>query len=460
MIAEKGKIHEYHSKAVIYTRVSGARQVREGDGLASQETRCREYAKYKGHEVIEVFQDDISGGKAARPAMSTMLAFLKSQKGGDTVVIIDDISRLARGLEAHLKLRAMLAKAGGKLESPSIEFGEDSDSILVENLLASVAQHQREKNGEQTLNRMRARMMNGYWCFRNPVGYKYERVAGHGKLLVRDEPAESIIIDVLEGYASGRFQTQAEVKRFLEGTDLFQKNKSGEISQTRATDVLTRPIYAGYLSHENWNLHLVPGKHEGLISLETFQKIQTRLSGSAYAPARKDIRADFPLRGFVTCADCGKPLTSCWSKGKRKKYPYYLCVTKGCASRSKSIPRHIIEGEFETIIRSLQPTPSLFGIAHDMFKRVWNRRSSRCDEQAVTLKQDIVWFDKQVEQLLERIIVATNTSVIAAYEAKIAKIELEKKVALEKLELSAHSQQSFETTFEHACNFLASPCKL
>ena len=44
-------------KAVIYCRVSGAKQVREGDGLKSQETRCREYARYKAYEVAEVFTD-------------------------------------------------------------------------------------------------------------------------------------------------------------------------------------------------------------------------------------------------------------------------------------------------------------------------------------------------------------------------------------------------------------------
>ena len=43
-------------KAIIYARVSGVKQVREGDGLASQETRCREYAKYKNYEIIEVFR--------------------------------------------------------------------------------------------------------------------------------------------------------------------------------------------------------------------------------------------------------------------------------------------------------------------------------------------------------------------------------------------------------------------
>ncbi len=93
--------------------------------------------------------------------MQAMLSFLRQRRKLGTVVIIDGISRLARGIEAHLQLRTVLIEAGGKLESSSIEFGEDSDSILVENLLASVSQLQRQKNGEQTINRMRARALNG-----------------------------------------------------------------------------------------------------------------------------------------------------------------------------------------------------------------------------------------------------------------------------------------------------------
>lgn len=52
--------------AVIYARVSSVQQVTEGDGLASQETRCREYANYKGYTVVEVFSD-----KACLAALST-----------------------------------------------------------------------------------------------------------------------------------------------------------------------------------------------------------------------------------------------------------------------------------------------------------------------------------------------------------------------------------------------------
>ncbi|MCF6273514.1 MAG: hypothetical protein L3J37_10060 [Rhodobacteraceae bacterium] len=61
-------------------------------------------------------------------------------------VVIDDISRFTRDIEGHWALRRALEETGGTLESPSITFGEDSDSILIENLLASVSQHQRQKN--------------------------------------------------------------------------------------------------------------------------------------------------------------------------------------------------------------------------------------------------------------------------------------------------------------------------
>ena len=52
------------AKAVIYCRVSSAKQTVRGDGLGSQETRCREFAKYKGYEVVDVFRDDSSGSLA------------------------------------------------------------------------------------------------------------------------------------------------------------------------------------------------------------------------------------------------------------------------------------------------------------------------------------------------------------------------------------------------------------
>jgi DNA invertase Pin-like site-specific DNA recombinase len=270
--------------------VSSTRQVTEGDGLTSQETRCREFARARGYLVAAVFRDEgVSGSTVTRPAMKQMLAFLREHRGrGEHVVIIDDINRLARGIEAHLKLRATIAGAGGKLVSPSIEFGEDSDSVLVEHLLASVAQHQREKNTEQSRNRMRARLMNGYWVFQAPVGYRFESRTGCGKVLVRDEPSASTIKEILEGFAAGRFETLTEVQRHLQGIPSYPR--AAHLQHVH--DLLSRPLYAGYFEYPDWGIAWTQGRHEPLISFETFQRVQNRLNGHAKAPARKDLSCD------------------------------------------------------------------------------------------------------------------------------------------------------------------------
>lgn len=268
-------------KAIIYSRVSDPKQVSEGHGLSSQETRCREYAASRGYDVVASFSEDMSGKIAKRPGILAVLAYLRKHRGEQHVVIIDDISRLARDIESYKQLRRAIREASGKLESPSVQFGEDSDSTLIENLLASVAQHQREKNAEQTRNRMRARAMSGYWLFHAPIGYTYDKIAGHGKMLVRDEPLASIVKEAFESYASGRFETISEVARFLELQPDWPKQKNGSVHLQRVIELFSRPAYAGYIHIEDWGLNFVPAKHEPLISLETWNAVQDRYHGAA-----------------------------------------------------------------------------------------------------------------------------------------------------------------------------------
>ena len=452
---------EQSQEAVIYARVSSAAQLAKGDGLASQTTHCREYAKYQGYEVVEVFHDNMSGGAADRPAMKSLLAFLKKRKS-ETVVVIDDINRFSRDVLVHWQLRALLSEAGGKLESPSMEFGDDSDSILRENLLASVSQHQRQKNGEQTKNRMRARLMNGYWVFSAPLGMKYEKVSGHGNLLVRDEPIASYIQEAIEGFASGRFETQGEVKRYLEGCPEFPKDHpDGTIRFEVVARIMRRIHYAGYLERPEWGVDLRKGHHKGLVSLETWQAAQDRIDGAKRAPVRKDVNADFPLRGFVLCNDCNNPLTANWSKSKTgKKHPYYLCFTKGCESHRKSIRRDVLEDAFTGYLRALQPSETLLALTKAMFKNIWDQRAEQAQAGMVSLKREVTKIEKQIDGLLDRIVDASMPSVVSAYEKRLARLEQDKLVAQEKLGKTAEPAHSFEQLFELACAFLASPWKL
>ena len=448
--------------AVIYARVSSVAQMQKGHGLGSQETRCREFARLKGYEVAQVFCDEaVSGGIIDRPGMLAMLKYLKANRRSEHVVLIDDISRLARDMKAHLDLRDAIAAAGARLESPSIEFGEDSDSILVENLLASVSQHQRQKNAEQTRNRMRARIQNGYWPFISCIGLKHVHSPGQGKVLVRDEPLASIIQEGMEGFASGRFDTQAEVKRFFESFPAFPKNRSGMVRNTHITEILTKPLYAGYVEAPDWGVPLRKGQHEGLVSFETFERIQRRLKDGARAPARADLNVDFPLRGAITCACCERPLTAAWSRSKTgKRHAYYACFNRACPEKGKSIRRDQIEGEFAAMLNAMTPAPTLFAMVRAMMKHGWDQRLAQAQAFAQMFAKDVQGIEKQIDGLLERIIATSNPTVIAAYENEIATLEREKLVLEEKRLSSGQTRGTFEQMFELAMTFFANPSEL
>ena len=352
--------------------------------------------------------------------------------------------------------------ASGILESPSVELRDDADGELHEYILASVSQHQSRKNAEQTLNRMRARAMNGYYVFSAPVGYKYQRVKGHGNMLVKNEPQASIMIEALEGYASGRFQTQVEVKRFLETKPDFPKCfPNGTIRNQRVKEYLKRITYAGYIEVPNWNVSLREGQHEALISLATFQKIQDRLAGNARVPARKDLNHDYPLRGFVTCSDCDKPLTACWSRSSTgKKHPYYMCYNKQCVSSRKSIPKAKIEGEFAKLLKQLTPSKDMFALVKAMFTSAWDVRLNQFKQHKQTYQDNIIALDRQIEQLVDRIVDSQSDTAISAYEKRIAKLEREKMIAQENASKTRGPKRSSDEMFERAMDFLSNPCKL
>ncbi len=449
--------------AVIYCRVSSKKQTTSGSGLDSQEHRCRAHAEERGYVVEAVFPDDISGGGdfMKRPGMVALLSYLDAQPDKNFVVIFDDLKRYARDTEFHLKLKREMSARNARRECLNFQFEDSPEGKFVETIFAAQGELERDQNSRQVFQKMKARVEQGFWVFQSPAGYRYEKSKHGGKELVRDEPVASIIQEALEGFASGRFTSQSEVARFLENQPAYASHiPKGGMRTWRVTKMLTNPLYSGCLEVSKWDVDLRKGKHKGLISFETFQKNQNLLNEGARAPAKKNINKDFPLRGFVLCGDCEKPLKSCWSQGKYKKYPYYLCQTKTCESYGKSIRRENIEGEFETILHAMTPTKSLFQCAKAMFQDMWNAQLAQTENVVTAFKKQVKRLDKQIEQLLDRIVETDNKTVVKAYEKRITGLEKERILASEKAAKSSKPKHKFEDVLELSMGFLANPQKL
>ncbi len=450
---------ETRKVAVLYCRVSHTKQRNVGDGLQSQEHRCRQYAADRGYEVEAVFSDDVTGGGdfMNRPGMAAMLSHLHKKSNQGRVVVFDDLKRFARDTMFHLQLRQVMAAHNATVECPNFRFEDTPEGRFIETVIAAQGELERLQNKRQTIQKMKARVERGYYVFARPIGYRYKTVAGHGKLLVRDEPLSSIIQEGLEGYASGRFELQAEVKRFFEAQPAFPKNRKGIVINQKVNDILTRPVYAGLVAAPNWGISVRKGHHEPLISYETFRKIQDRLAGNAKTPARKDINIDFPLRGFVLCGDCSTPLTACWSRGSHKSYPYYLCPTRGCESYGKSIRRADLEGAFDRLLGSLRPSESLYSAARATFKYAWDYRLAMGEELSASFKSELSKVERQAERFLDKIAEVDEPSLMSAYESRIRRLEEQKIELNEKIANCGRPVRDFDGTLRTALDFLGNP---
>lgn len=366
------QLSEPLSHAVIYVRVSTDKQSKVGDGLRSQERMCREFARFKGLEIIKVFSDIISGEHASRPNLDAMIEFLANRAGQNCAVIIDDVGRLSREFTNHWALRGRISAAGGHLMSPQIEFSDNPVDQLPEKIQAIMVEQERLVGKQRSFSRQKARTLNGYWTFNPGPGYEYIKSKSHGgKTLIRKEPTATILAEALNGFASGRFQTQMEMKRFLDAHPQYPKGSAGKVSKQNIRKLLSNILYTGYVEYKPWGVPLTKGHHAPIISHETYQKIQDRLNGRPKFPVRKSINEDFPLRGFIDCADCEKPLRAAWSRGRLKRYAYYVCQTKECVSYGKSTPKAKIESEFEKLLSQARPRPIVIKLAETMIEKFW-----------------------------------------------------------------------------------------
>lgn len=452
-------------QAVVYLRVSSDKQQREGDGLRSQERACRDFAAREGFQVLESFHDVMSGKHASRPGMDEMLAFVRKHRKLHPVVIIDDISRLARDLMSYLILRNEIAEAGGELKSPKMNFSDDPTAQLPEKMMAVIVEHERIANANRSAERMKARLLNGYWPFPAPTAYTFEDdPARGGRVLVRVEPMASILAEALNLFATGRLDTQAEVKRFLDGNHDYPQGVSGEVPKQRIKTLLDNPIYAGLIGYPEWGVPYAKGQHKPLISLEAHERIKQRLSGRPVFPVRKTVNEDFPLRGFVCCDDCGEPYRGAWTKGRSKHYGYYVCQTKGCESYGKSVRKEDLEGRFEELLNCLTPRPELIKVGTRIFRTLWDKHRKGFEDRKAAAGEALEAVEAQMQGVISRAVHATQPALIAAYETEIGRLEAQRAIEAEKLARidgeNGLELPDFDTAYRTVMRFIASPCDL
>jgi site-specific DNA recombinase len=444
------------TKCLIYCRVSSVRQKIEGHGLDAQEHRCREYAKQKGYEVEKVFNDSFTGGGDfwKRPAMAELLKYMDMKAHVNYVVIFDDLKRFARDINFHWKLRKELSSRSAKVECLNFTFEETPEGEFIESILAAQGQLERKQNQRQVIQKQKARLQRGYWPFNPPPGYKSEKDKIHGKLLTPVEPEASIITEALEGYANGRFQSQSEVQRFLR-VNRFRGLKTTHLS--RVNSLLKRVLYAGYVEYVPWEVSRLKGHHTPLISLSTHERIINKLSGKQYILSRKDYSSDFPLRGYVLCGDCLRPFTAGWSTGRKSKFAYYRCNNVSCVRHNKSIPKNHFEGEFNSILKKVNPRRETLAMTKAILVDLWNKKLTEIGSIKKEREKNLHNVQAEKATYVGRVPKVHSVDVINAFEERIEELANEELLLKDEIKNLSTPRVGFETAVDRVFQLLKNP---
>lgn len=437
------------SQAVIYCRVSTQKQKANGHGLESQEHRCREYAKSNGYRVVAVFKDDFSGGGdfLNRPAMRELLDYLDEHPQVDFTVIFDDLKRFSRDTEFHWKLRKALKARSAEPKCLNFSFEDTPEGEFIETVIASMGQLERQQNRRQVIQKQKARLEKGYWTFQPPVGYDYISDPQHGKLISPKNPDAEAVRQALLGFAHGSFQSMKEIQQFLS-----QKLRR-KINKDTPRFILNNILYAGMVEYPRWSIARCQGHHTGIITIDVYEKIQTRLNEKSRGFVRKDNREEFPLRGFVRCECCKKPLTASWSTGRSKKYPYYRCGTPGCIG---SIKKSALEEKFVNVLKRVAPRQGLIQLLEAVVQNELETSQANANQHKATIERRIQHLDSEKSKALGFALNAKSESVRVAYEDKVQSLDEEVQTLTSELN-QKHLQKKVGTVSLRGRDLLKNP---
>jgi site-specific DNA recombinase len=112
---------------------------------------------------------------------------------------------------------------------------------------------------------------------------------------------------------------------------------------------------------------------------EVFGRVQDILVGRRVAlSTHTRNHPDFPLRVFVSCGECGVPVTGSWSKGRNNRYSYYRCRNSQC--KKMNIRTDKLEEQFVDFIRSLSPESGYLPLFREIVTQVWKQRQADSDQ--------------------------------------------------------------------------------
>jgi site-specific DNA recombinase len=346
-------------RCVIYLRVSTKEQVEkdlteEGFSIAAQREACVRRIRDEGWELVDEYVDKGESARTAdRPQLRAMLARIGEDADVEAVVV-HKIDRLARNMEDHVAIRALLRRRGVALVSVTENLDETASGRLVEGIHALMAEFYSANLANEVRKGMGQKAKLGGYPHKAPLGYLNLREPIGGRQvahIVPDPERAPLVKAAFELYATGEW-TVERLAEEMAHRGLRNRGRDGHYSAKALTvsglaHLLAHRAYVGVVE---WDGVTYPASHEPIVERATFDKVQELLAARAVRGTRER-RHHHYLKGLLVCGVCNRRLSIQHSKGT---YTYFYCLgQKDRRNPSGCQERYIAADQLEAEVEDL-----------------------------------------------------------------------------------------------------------
>ena len=339
------------ARAVLYLRVSDPKQVNtdydpEGNSIPAQRKACTALAKELGLRVVDEYVEPGRSAKSIerRPKFGAMMDRVRTRRDVDVIVIYQR-SRIFRNATDAALTRRELKTLGVSLLSVKDPTADSISGEMLAGILDVVNEYQSRAAGDDIAYKMEAKAQRGGTPNKTRLGYLNvtETIEGRSvRTVALDAQRAPLVRMMFERYATGQY-TFAQLRETVTAAGLrtrpTKRFPAGTPLSIHAIGRILKDRY--YLGRLPYKDREYDGRHEPLVTAETFDRVQQVLYTQRQAGVR-DRKWDHFLKGTLHCARCTRRLTIERAKSKTGRlYFYYLCL--GRTHGECDLPRFSVE---------------------------------------------------------------------------------------------------------------------
>ena len=351
-------------QTAIYARISRDKKEKPSDSIENQIALCESFIQKSEDFTLAGIYKDIAktGTDFERPDFENLMDEVRM--GKVNCIVVKDLSRFGRNYtelgnfieKIFPFLGVRFVAVNDNLDTFHMEDPNKSLEVILKNIVNETYAKDISKK-ISTSHQIRIKQ-GGFICGAAPYGYTARKDEDGVRRLYVDENTASVVKEIFDAYLKG-FSTLDISKLLLEkkvyiATDYrkFGKAKADENELIRAwmpttiLQVLKNRVYTGTLIQGRNQKHLFEGKkrerldeehwtitedaHEAIISLDTFEKVQEKISSKSNSiknsrKENKNAKDGTVFRGKLYCGICKRKMSVHRQKSGNKTVFYFSC---------------------------------------------------------------------------------------------------------------------------------------